>query len=60
MFTIFPADGADAVQVLRDGAEGVQQEDLQRDDRVHPAHQNDAGVQERDQAELRHQVGDRR
>ena len=54
------ADGANALQVVRDGPEGVQQEGVQRDDRVHPSHQDDARVQERDEAELRHQVGDRR
>ncbi len=50
-------DGDHAVQVVRDGAEDLQQEDLQRDDGVHPAHEDDAGMQERDQAKLRHQVG---
>ena len=41
-------DGDNAVQVVRDGSEDLQQEDLQRDDGVHPAHQDDAGVPERD------------
>jgi hypothetical protein len=53
-------DGADAVQLVRDHRQGVPPEGVQRDDRVHPAHQDDARVQERDEAELRHQVGDRR
>ena len=53
-------DGRDALQELRDGAQEVQEEDLQGGHRHHPAHQDDARVQERHQAELRHQVGDRR
>ena len=41
-------DGVDAVQVVQDGSKGLQQEDLQRDNRVHPAHEDDARMQERD------------
>ncbi len=39
---ILELDGDNAIQVIRDGAEDLQQEDLQRDHGVHPAHQDDA------------------
>ena len=54
------ADGGDSLQVVRHGAEGFHEEDLQRDDRVHSSHEDDAGMQERDEAKLRHKVGNGR
>ncbi len=50
-------DGGDALQVVRHGAEGLHEEDLQRNNRVHSSHEDDARMQERDEAKLRHKVG---
>ena len=57
---VLDVDGRHAVQVVRDGAEDLHEAGVQGGYGCGPAHQNDARVQERHQAELHHQVGNRR
>ena len=53
-------DGGDAVQVVRHGAADLPAQVVHGGHGRRAAHQDDARVQERHQAELHHQVGDRR
>ena len=53
-------DGGDALQVVRDGAAGLPAQVVLGGHGRGAAHQDDARVQERHEAELHHQVGDRR
>ena len=50
-------DGGHALQELRNGAAGVQAQGVHRRHGHGQAHQDDARMSQRDQAELHHQVG---